>query len=577
MHARYGFLVAWLLLGCVLGSARSADEKGIEPTSQIRIRSLDDALADLKLVANLVGQEAFATDLEGRLKQLLPKGFEGIDSKKPIFFYAGISPIGQAPFGVALVPISNEAIFIQMVEHLAQVKATKEGSFHLFSVPNFPLPIYVRIKEGYACISPFKFTLEDGKLIVPAKFLVTPVTASVSIQVRFDRFSGFLKQPIRSQCEALAKEQKSQRIAGEAATSRAVRLALVEGAVQFLTLVIEDGEELNLELDPGKSREKANAKLSIRAKPNTLLARHITKIGSSESLFAGWAMSPNPVVQFAFHGRLPEQGRKIFDAIMHDSIDQPLGENVAGKVHEAMKATVDAGDLDVALSWRGPNARGLYAYLAGFKILEADKLEQLVKANPKMFGEAINFDVAGSGPYQIHSLQPATAAQDPEAKLFAGGKVHFAFRKDALLLVYGDGLPELKEALLAKPQKGRALEGEIKLGKALQSFAGSFRKLEDILKEKFQKPGADSARLTLEGGGELRLNIEFGIPLLEYMIKDAQAVAVACGSGKGSFWAKLCRRSRQGSAIPRRILGTRNRKLSWIDANANEPPDSRDL
>jgi hypothetical protein len=523
MRARFGFVLMFLVCGFLCGQARSADDKLIEPTAQIRIRSLRDAMKDLKELAHVVGQESIATDLQAQIKHRLPNGFEGIDPKKPIFLYAGISPIGQTPFGVALVPVSNGESFIKLIEQIAQFKATREGDVYFFSLPTFPSPVYVRIKDGYACISPTKPPLEDGQLLLPARFSRTPVSESASLQIRFDRLPGLLKQVIRSQYESLAKEARSQKVAGESATGRALRLAMVEGAVQFVTRLLEDGEELNLEIDLGKQREKAKVKLSLRAKPNTLLRSYIARMGDSESLFAGWVMSPSPVVQFAFHGKLPEQGRKIFDAIVQYAIVQPLEESGPGKgrkVYDALRPTIEAGELDVACSWRGPTAKGQYKQAMGFRILEADKLEQIVKENQEALPARIKFGVARCGSYEIHSARMKT--QDLEENLFGDGIVYFAFRKDALLLVHGDGLAELKNALLANPRKARPFEGEIKLGKALESFKDSFRRLEDILKEKFQKPGADSARVTLEGGGELRLNVDIGIPLLEYMMKDAQ-------------------------------------------------------
>ncbi len=520
MSARYGIVLACLMLGCLCEQARSADEKGIEPTSQMRIRSLEDALTDLKLLAKVVGQEASATYLEAQIKHWLPKGFEGIDTKKPIFLYAGVTSLGQAPFGVALVPVSNEAAFIKLIEQTAEVKTTKEGVFFLFSTPSLPLPIYVRFKDGYACVSPFKFTLEDGKLLVPARFLRTPVTESVSLQIRFDRLPAFLKQSILSPYETMLKEGKSQNSPRETAIARAVRLATLECVAESVTRLVEDGEELNLEIDLGKEREKAKIKITLRAKPNTALGAYVASM-NSESLFAGWVMSPQPVVQFGIHGKLPMPGIKLLDANVREIVNQTLRGGFAGKgrmIYDTLKPTIDAGGIDIACSWRGPTVKGQYTQVMGFKILEADKLEQVIKENPEPLDANIKFGIAQSGSYQIHSAQMST--RYPEEKLFGEGIVYFAFRKDALLVVHGDGLPELKEALLAKPQKSAALEGEIRLGKAMQSFASSFRKLDDALKEKFQKHGADSAKITLEGGDALRLNLEVGFPLLEYAMQD---------------------------------------------------------
>ena len=64
-----------------------ADDKPAadEPAVVIRVKSLDTVLANLKLLATVVGREQNALDLQGLIKAKVgDKGLQGIDMKRPV-------------------------------------------------------------------------------------------------------------------------------------------------------------------------------------------------------------------------------------------------------------------------------------------------------------------------------------------------------------------------------------------------------------------------------------------------------------------------------------------------------------
>jgi len=62
-----------------------------------------------------------------------------------------------------------------------------------------------------------------------------------------------LKQVIVGQLEDFPKEQGGQKFPGESAPLRSLRLAAARSVVQLVSMLVQEGEELNLEFDLAKS------------------------------------------------------------------------------------------------------------------------------------------------------------------------------------------------------------------------------------------------------------------------------------------------------------------------------------
>src|SRR5262245_1352126 len=123
MFARRFCFVALLGLAAV-PAAHAADTT---PTLVVRVRSIDGLLGDVKHLADLAGREANAKAFDAQIKKMLPKGFAGIDTKRPLGFYGIVDPDGNLKdiSGALLVPVADEKAFLGLLESL-KLKAQKE-------------------------------------------------------------------------------------------------------------------------------------------------------------------------------------------------------------------------------------------------------------------------------------------------------------------------------------------------------------------------------------------------------------------------------------------------------------------
>src|SRR5438445_348886 len=65
----------------------AAADAAAPPTLIVRFPSIDGVIGDLKYLAGLAGREAESKHLDDQLKKTLPKGFAGIDTKRPLGAY----------------------------------------------------------------------------------------------------------------------------------------------------------------------------------------------------------------------------------------------------------------------------------------------------------------------------------------------------------------------------------------------------------------------------------------------------------------------------------------------------------
>src|SRR5262249_50065448 len=132
--------------------------------------------------------------------------------------------------------------------------------------------------------------------------------------------------------------------------------------------------------------------------------------------------------------------------------------------------TLKSGDLDAAVTVRGPNKDGKYSVLLGVKLLDGVAVEKgfrnWVQDLRKDEQDKIKFDVDKAGPYKIHMLDKEL----PEKfrKLLGDSRPYMAFRNDAWFLSGGaDGLEVLKEALTSKPKEAPQFQFEMALKRLL--------------------------------------------------------------------------------------------------------------
>jgi hypothetical protein len=524
-------LARWLCFLTLLGltvlpaPARAADDKTVTPTLQVRLRSIDGLLEDLKYMAKTTGGEDDAAKLDTSLKQMLPNGFEGIDTKKPLGAYVVLDPNITDSSGVIFVPASDEKSFIGLVERLAQVKATKDGAYYVIQHQAVPVPFFVRFKDGYACITgQEKRSLEDGKLIAPTVFFGKPQTATASLRFQIDQVPDGFKQIMLSQMEVQISNQEEQKIPGETPIQRSSRVVATKAMGQLVTALLQDGKEFGFDFDISSKREAISMLLDITGKPKSPLAASIAAMGQRPSLFAGW-VKPDSGFHMIVHGQLPEPGQKILDAVFKAFLEGvksgPVGLDKA--VQEAFGPTITAADFDIGVDFRGPSSAGQYGAIVGVKVVDGDKVEKTIKdfvAKADKGKDMLKFGATTIGGQQVHRLDVQKDFDNNTRAVLGDNPVYFAFRKDAMFFALGDkGLEGLGEALQGKAQKAAVVMGEVNLGKLVDLMKKDNPKADTLAKQVFTKPGSDVVRVNVEGGEALYFRIELKTAVIKFLSK----------------------------------------------------------
>src|SRR4029077_15529076 len=97
------------------------------------------------------GQKDAADQLDGLKNNVLPNGFEGIDTKKPWGLYGMLKANQLDSAVVLLIPVTSEQAFLGLLEKVAHLKPTKDGNYYVVQPDGVPFPIHIRFTDGYAC------------------------------------------------------------------------------------------------------------------------------------------------------------------------------------------------------------------------------------------------------------------------------------------------------------------------------------------------------------------------------------------------------------------------------------------
>jgi hypothetical protein len=516
------------LLGLVLtpAPARPADDKSAPPTVQIRLKSLDRTLEDLKYFFSMANQGAAIEQLNGLQKNVLPNGFEGIDTKKPLGLYGMLKPNATESAAVVLIPVTSEKAFLSLLEKAAHLKPTKEGDYYLVQPENVPFPIYIRFTEGYACAAgPDKGALDAGKLIPPSVLFANGPKGGADVHFRIDQIPNEYKQMVLGTVEVQLANQEEQKVPGEDEAHRKGRILGAKTFGQLFSAMVKDGADVSVELDLNRERDSFSLAFGLGAKKGTDLAKKFSALTAGNSLFAGW-IKPTSPVNFVFHAPLGEDAQKIVQLVASEAFANlaKQGEQqkaLSEKIKKALAPTLDAKSVDVGFDWRGPTAAGHYTMVAGLKLVDGYKVESLVKELAREIPEKdradLKFDASSVREYKVHKLDVAKNFDKNVKQVLGDNPIYFAFRTDAVIVAMGDGgLAALGDALQAGASAAPTASAHFNL-KGLVPLMKDNPGAEGIAKKSFQKPGDDAVSVTVQGGETLQVKFELKGPVFKFL------------------------------------------------------------
>ncbi len=512
-------LTALMALVALPSAARPDEKAGPKaPGLVLRLASLDDLLADVRYLGDLVGRGEEAKQAEGFLKAKAgEKGLEGVDTKRPMALYGTFGPAGIDSTAVVVIPIADEKAFLALLANL-DVKADK-GDDGVYSVNSdkIPVPIYFRFADKHVyATAQSKDALDKDKLLAPAAVLGEGRPGLLALALRIDQIPQNLRDLAAGQVKQQVENAKKQEQPNETPAQKTLREALMDESVRQTTALLRDGAELSLRLDIDRKAGELSAEVSLGAKAGSPLAADIADLGKTKSTVAG-IVGANSAMSALFHYALPAKARQALDSVVEEALAKFVKEEKdkarreqGWKLFKALAPTLKSGELDVAVDLRGPVGNGLFTMVGALKLTDGAAVEKALRdavaAMPAEQRKMIALDADKAGEVAIHRLTLPKGEDDGYRKAFGDGPPYVAVRADAAFVALGDGaLDALKEALKAQPMTAAPLRFEASLAHLAKTMAKDQPRAPQAAEKAFAEKGSDTIRVSFEGGKTVKL------------------------------------------------------------------------
>jgi hypothetical protein len=504
------------------------------PTVIVRVRSIDNLIADLKYVTGLIGHGAEAKQLDAAIKKTFPNGFQGIDTKRPIGLYAIADPdFDPEKSRIALLlPVSDEKAFIGLMERLGSAKASKdEDGLYTITAENATSAVFFRFihKYAYATIKD-KSTLDKTRLLTPDRVFSARNLQTLSITFRLDQIPDAYRQALFSQIDARLLSLDEDHPAGETKVQHALRVEAARQVGALFAALVKEGKELYFALDIDRKTQELSVELNIVARPQTPLAASLEALGQESSLFAGMVQA-EAAMSLVAHGGLPDSLRKVLGPVIDEGIQTNLAKEKdtskrepAEKILKALAPSLKAGELDIGVSLTKTGANPNYTIMAGIKLKEGRDIDRavrdLLKNLPEDARKAIKVE-SEAGEATVYRLDVHERLDADARRLLGDNPFYLALRSDVLLVAGGaGGLQALKDALASNASTAPPVQLNIAVAR-LVPLMGKKAKADPVAAAKKAfgdgTKNNDRIQFRVEGGKALRIRLGGNAAVLQFL------------------------------------------------------------
>lgn len=522
---RFRWLAA-LAVAVLSSGLAAAQPKAVQPTVEVRLRSLTDLLDKAEYLAALAGKEDAVAQVRGVLISADGKGPEGIDPKKPFGLYvllegskdADLKDVAKSPF-VLMIPVADEARFLAALEARLSITAEKGDD----GTKKFPFPLvgeaHLRFNGGYAYLSQKAKDLDPKGLLTPAAFFAKDDGAVASLVVHVDRIPADLRTFAFGQFELGVNQERKKNGENESPAEQRLKNLVFDTILAGTKGVLDDGKDLSVKLFADPKSDDLTAEVTLSAKSGTATAKNFAAMGKKTSLPAGIVATANPAAKGNLKLAVTDGTQKEFAGAIDALLDEALKKapddqkDVLKALVAAVGPTLKAGELDAAATLTAPNAKGQVGVVAALAVTDGKKIEAFVKNTVDQYGAFIDafvkfqFDVAKVGDFTLHKIELQQVDEKYE-QLF-GTKVIWLATSDKLLAVSiePDGAL-LKKGLTAKAVPVAVVSVDASVAKLAPLFRPDLKpdELKALLKDAFgdgSTGGRDAVTFRIEGGEQL--------------------------------------------------------------------------
>jgi hypothetical protein len=520
------------LLALATALLASAAAPAADPAIVFQTQPPGRLLGDLRSVAKLVGGEAAVKEFNDNLKEKLgDKGLQGIDLTRPVVGYVVFGEKIEKLVVVVAVPVSGEKEFLDFLERATgqKPKDPKDGLHELKAPDGGDAKVMMRFDSQYAYVgigADPTAALAAKSLVAPANLYDPAEKALAAARVRFDRLPKELRDQLADGLKQLKTKLAELRLPADAAEpARQAVDELVNLGTRYTDLLQDaDSATARVLLDPDSG--EAGLEVGLTGKPGSPLAKQIGDWKPTTNKFAG-LITPDTVaglrLQLPLFAKELQKAADIGLEAARKQIGAQAPPEFKGTLDELFKGltrTVNAGEFDVAVSFRGPDKDGLYTLVGAVAFEDPSALEKelrtlVTKQLPPAFQDLITFDAAKVGQTSIHEAKLG-AFLPPEAQKVFGEQASatFAFAPHGIYVAFGpDAIGTMKAALEVKKGESPPLEVVVnpaRIKKLLLSFGVEVP--ESVGNQDKLIP---ALAVSLEGGKELRFRVGTNLKWLE--------------------------------------------------------------
>jgi hypothetical protein len=544
---KYRLLTAAAALAlAVAPAAAQADKAG--PAVIVQVAPLGKALADVKAIVRTVAGDEPVKKMEEAIKDGLgEKGFDGIDLLRAPVGYVNLDKLESFEnpkdlSGVVLVPVTGEKEFVAFLKRLKLDVEPVKGKDGLYRIDPrdepAPFPVRMRFADRYAHIGlnlPDEGALAADKL-VPASKLVNPAERGLfAYTTYYGRMPKALIEQSIKQTEKTTDQLKGLPLPPGA--SDALGNAM-KSILKMSEQMYREGDVAVVRVFHDAATAEVGYEMTLKAKPNTTLAKEIAARKSAANRFAGLVGDTTAAGLVA---QLPTFTPEIRDAIasgleaVRKSAAQEAPQEYRAAADEALAGlirTVKSGEFDLGAVLNGPDKNGHFTVAAGVSFDDPSKLEKELRAlhknAPEEVRNMIKLDDAKAGDVSVHRMAVGLFLP-PEAKQVFGDKasVCVAFAPKAIHLTFGPAAVEaIKTAIAVKPGPAKALDLVVNPARAHKLAAAINPQAAEALAKALGTEDARMSALTIavEGGEELRIRFAVALKVIPRLIATGVAV-----------------------------------------------------
>ena len=469
MPRRTPWLLALLLF--VAGPAHGQEAKP-GPAIEVRVASVNDLLVAAKFLGESLNQgEPVRQGVEFVKSQFDDvKGLDGLDPKRPWGLSVTVTPnVIDSPIVLA-VPLADRESFLGLLKGKLSLDPKRlDGDVYEVKVPNVPMPVFFRFTKDHVLVT----VMNAKSLDTPPRldFLSAKETSQVVARLHYDRLPADVKKVVFAQWELQANDGMRRARPGETPTETKLRQWLLEQTLPGIQRVMDDGATLTVALDIDTPQAKGEVRLDARftAKPGSNLAKTIRALEGRPGLSLPLTDARRLFTLDANVG-LPDDAKKSFaplvDALLADAVKNAgKQEQIALQlVTDALKPTLQSGELDVRLAVTAgpkPGAVGVLGAVKTVKGTEVEKLAKFVAGFAPADAATFAFDTATVGGVKLH----AVTLKNPEMQAAFGTQTLGLGTSESRFLFAVGGGKALEVVAAAAPAAGAALyRNDIALG-----------------------------------------------------------------------------------------------------------------